>query len=374
VVVGYDPATGKPKRVTVYGDTRKEVQEKVLALSNERQQGGFLNPEQVTLGEWLDRWPNDYMRPPRVRQTTWEQYEYAARCHIKPVLGGIKLRKLLPAYIQKLYRTKIEEGRSPQTVKIMHVVLHESLDQAVKEGLILRNPTEATTPPRVTRPEIRVLQEEEMTRLLEIAARTRLYAAVLVLLGTGLRRGEVLGLKWSDVDLEAGTLTVNRSLVHTRRGPAEHEPKTAKGRRTVPIPGEALKALKAWRIRQAEERLRLGSGYRNEGWVFATKIGTPVYPKNFHRYFKWLLAKAGLPEDITIHTLRHTYATMLLKAGEHPKVVQELLGHASIVMTLDTYTHMVPGLKERAAETVNAILKEKLPSQLKGAAHREKDS
>lgn len=259
---------------------------------------------------------------------------------------------------------------APSTVRTVHVVLHESLDQAVKEGLILRNPTEATTPPRRSKKEIRVLAEEEMTRFLEFleaAGRTRLYPAILTFLGTGLRRWELLGLKWEDVDLERGTLTVNRSLVKLRRGTALHEPKTAKAQGTIPLPQETVKVLKRWRAQQAEERLRLGSGYRNEGWGFTTAVGTPYHPKSFYNQFKALLAKAGLPRDITIHALRHTYATLLLKAGEHPKVVQELLGHASIVMTLDTYTHMVPGLKERAAETVNAILK-KTPFRQEGKA------
>lgn len=177
-----------------------------------------------------------------------------------------------------------------------------------------------------------------------------------------MRRGEVLGLRWQDVDLEARTVTVSQTLVAAREGAAFQEPKTKSGSRRIPLPSEVVKSLKSWCTRWKEKRLKLGPDWPQTGLVFPSEAGTPINPRNFLRTFKQVVAKAGLPETVTIHSLRHTYATLLLEVGEHPKLVQELLGHSSISVTLDTYSKVMPGLKERVAEKLDRILKAKSPS------------
>ncbi|MBU4534072.1 MAG: site-specific integrase [Firmicutes bacterium] len=388
VSIGRD-TEGNPKRATVCGKTQGEVRDKITALRHEQMQGNRINPSKITLGEWLDTWLEHYAKP-RVRQTTWEQYEYLARRHIKPALGKVQLRKLQGPDLQRLYNEKLKNGLSARTVRLMHVVLHSALGQAVKDGMVLRNVAQATAPPRVTKKEIKTLAEDQMGVFLDAAEGTRLYPAVLMLLGTGLRRGEMLGLKWQDIDFQEGILYVRRSLVKTNSGSKIQETKTGR-ERSVPVPTDVLRELKAHKARQAQEKLKLGEGYQDQGFVFATPLGTPTAPRNFYRYFRGLLFKMdatrlaretgkpmkevmkelrksgdGLLNDITIHSLRHTYATMLLKAGEHPKVVQEILGHASITMTIDTYSHVVPGLKHQAAATINDLLKRNTPTSKEG--------
>lgn len=243
---------------------------------------------------------------------------------------------------------------------------HAALKQAVKSGLIARNVAEATSPPRQERKETRVLSREEEAKLLAVLDRDRLDAAIFVALTTGLRCGELLGLEWSDINWEAGTLTVNRNLVQVREdGKARlvfQEPKTEAGRRTIPLPEEVLKALRAHKARQAQERLAAGCGYRDHGLVFCTSIGTPVNPRNLVRSFHRLCKLAGI-ERANLHSLRHTFATRLLEANEHPKVVQELLGGSQIGVVLDLYSHVSMDLKRRAMERLDQELKRKALAQ-----------
>jgi len=358
VTVGRDPDTGKPVRKFVYGRTRQEVAEKVNKLLAETQAGLVLPKGKTTFGEWLDTWLNAYKKPD-VRQTTWENYEMIIRRHLKPALGKVPLEKLRPEQFQKLYLKKQEEGLSSRTIRLIHTVAHASLKQAVELDYLARNPADGARPPRMEKKELQILTREELQRFLEAARGHRLFAAFHLLIGSGMRRGEVLGLRWQDIDLKAGTVTVNQTLVKVNSGVAFHEPKTRSGRRRIPLPRDVVKSLRAWQVRWKEERLKLGPYWPHTDLVFPSEVGTPIQPRNFFRTFKQVLRKAGLPETVTIHSLRHTYATLLLEAGEHPKVVQELLGHSSITMTLDLYSQVSPGLKERAVKTLDQIFRTK---------------
>lgn len=371
VTVGPDPKTGKPKRLTFYGKTKSEVKRKMEEAKARAITTGFVETARVTVGDWLDRWLEQYARP-RVRPTTWGCYEYIIRVHLRPALGAVALKALRPEHLQALYNGRLADGLSNRTVRLMHSVMHAALKQAVKEGLVLRNVSEAASPPQQKKREMRVLSREEQQRFLAVLGQDRLGPAFLLDLATGLRRGEILGLRWQDVDLEEGTLTVQQALAVVRadalpEGAAAagkkgvlvfQEPKSKSGRRTIPIPEAVLPALRLHWAGQAREKLALGQAYQDHGLVFATATGRPIHPRNFTRSFYRLVEKAGIG-SANLHALRHTFATRLLEANEHPKVVQELLGDSQISVVLDTYSHVSMDLKRRAAEKLNDVLKEK---------------
>lgn len=323
--VGHDKKTGKLQRVTFYGKTRAEAAAKLNEALAFTSRGRSAPATKLTLGEWLIRWHETYSKP-KVRQSTWEMYESLIRIHLVPGLGKMKLRDLRPEHLQRFYNEKLasgnvrrEGGLAPRTVHYMHAVLHSSLKQAVREGLVLRNVAEDVSPPRHERSEIKPPSSEETARLLEAAKGHRLYLLFLLAWATGARRGELLGLRWQDIDLERRTMAIARTLHRTRaQGLVFTEPKTALSRRSIPLPKIACRELRAHKARQSEERLLIGAAYEDQGLVFATPDGKPMDPDNAARTFDALLKKAGLPH-YRFHDLRHAFATRLLELGEHPK-------------------------------------------------------
>lgn len=238
----------------------------------------------------------------------------------------------------------------------LHVVLHRALDQALRWGLVPRNVSEAVDLPKLQKKEIRPLSGDEARRLLGAARGDRSEALYVLAVHCGLRQGELLGLPWEDVDLGTGTLQVRRTLTTTKGGPRFTAPKTAKSRRRIKLTTGAVDALRCHHDRQFEESTRLAGLWQDYGLEFATTTGTPINPSNLtSRSFKPLLKRAGLP-DIRFHDLRHTCATLLLSKGVHPKLVQELLGHATIAITLDTYSHVLPGMGDQAANAMESAL------------------
>ena len=240
----------------------------------------------------------------------------------------------------------------------MHVVLHKALDQAVGDGLIPRNATDALKLPRIEREEISPLTAEDANRLLEAARGDRLEALYVLAVHTGLRQGELLALKWDDLDLEAGTLRVRRTLTQAGGKHSLSEPKTKKSRRTVRLTSGAVAALRGHLERQMGEMEEMGSLYCPAGLVFANEIGGTINPSNLrNRSFKRVLERAGLPADTRFHDLRHTCATLLLSRNVNPKIVSEMLGHANIAITLDTYSHVLPDMQEKAAKALEEALR-----------------
>lgn len=346
-----------PKRKTVYGKTRKEAADRLAKALSDGAAGIVYDDEGMTVGEYLDRWLKDSVRG-SVRESTFDRDSYLVNNHLKPALGRRRLKALSPADVQTLYRSMLDAGLSPSTVNKAHTVLHKALRQAVRWSLVARNVTEAVKAPRPSSEEMRPLSAEETRRFLETARGDGLEALYVLAVTTGMRRGELLGLKWADVDLEGGAVSIRRTLMRTDNGKrvALGEPKTKKSRRTVRLTPEARRVLREHLSRQLREIEILGDGYGDEGLVFTTQKGTPINPSNLRqRSLAPLLRKAGLP-PIRFHDLRHTCATLLLSRNVHPKLVQEMLGHATVAITLDTYSHVLPGMGDRAAQAMQEAL------------------
>jgi integrase len=367
------------KRRTVYGKTRGEVRDKLAKALAERADGLVFDDENMTVGEYVTRWLEDSAKG-GLAHRTYANYKLQLRRHIVPAIGRVKLAKLNPAHVQGLYAAKLREGLKPSSVRYMHSVLRRSLEQAVRWNLIPRNQAAIVDPPKVWKEEIKPLDPEQARAFLRAAgeAGDRYEALYVLSLAAGLRMGEALGLKWSDVDLAGGSLRVNRQLQRMRREedagkPGRlvfSEPKNA-SRRTVDLPQRALAVLKRHRKRQLEVKLKAGSAYEDSGLVFTTAKGTPLDAQNVvNRHFKPLLKLAGLP-DIRWHDLRHSCFTLLLSRGAHPKFVQHLAGHASIQLTLNRYSHWMPTMGKHTASAMDEALdeagREDAPNDEKGA-------
>ena len=270
------------------------------------------------------------------------------RLHLAPTLGHLKLKALSPAHVQGLYRSKLDSGLSRRTVQLIHTTLHKALKQAVRWGLVPRNVTEAVTSPRPAKKEIHPLTPRQARTLLDAVKGERFEALYALATTAGLRRGELLDLRWMDIDLERGYVQVRQQLIRTKeQGLTFTSPKGGKSR-SVRLTTRAVKALESHRERQLEEKLRLAGLWNENGLVFTTAIGTPMDGDNLvKRYFKPLMSQTQLPR-VRFHDLRHTFATLLLSRGTHPKVVQEMLGHADISQTMDTYSHVLPDMQEEA--------------------------
>jgi integrase len=348
------------KRKVFYGKTRKEVQEKLKVALREQQQGTLVTTPKQTLAQFLTDWLENSQKQ-SVRPRTYERYEELVRLHIVPVLGRCELQKLSAQHLQTFYAKKAGEELSATTINHFHNVLHKALDTAVKWNLVARNVCDLVSPPRRKQYEVQPLTLEQVHKLLAVVEGHYMEALFKVALATGLRRGELMGLKWQDINFDTGVLQVRRILsrVPTKmpgKGYVEAEPKTQKSRRSIVIAPFALEALKLHRERQRGVKLKVGSAWQDHDYVFCTSIGTHLNPtRDMLGQLKSLLKKAGLP-DIRFHDLRHSAATLLLSVGVHPKVVQEILGHSQIGITLDVYSHVLPGMQQDAINRLNAVI------------------
>jgi len=338
------------KRKTLYGNTRQEVAAKLAKALSDREGGLTFDARSLTVGEWMDRWLEDCLKPlveaGKMAHSTFVRYEGIANNHLKPTLGHKKLKTLTRAEVRRLYNEK-SNRLSPRSVDYLHTTLQKVLAQAVIDDLIPRNVASGEHP-RSSRnqEEAKALSPIQVRALLTAADGERNEALYVVAVHTGLRQGELLGLMWTDVDLDTGKLSVRRSLKVTNHGLAFGPTKNKASRRSIPLNKSAVAALKAHRLRQDEERLRLGELWEDHDLVFPNRVGKPINHSNlYHREFTVLLKKAGLQDqDFTFHSLRHTFATELFRRGKHPKIVQSLLGHSSITQTMDRYSHLIEGI------------------------------
>ncbi|NLG79219.1 MAG: site-specific integrase [Firmicutes bacterium] len=363
VYLGKDPVTGKERRIrkTVRG-SEKDAQKALRDLLHSIDEGTFVEPAKMTVEQYLGQWLETHKA--NVEPTTHDWYALVCRKHIAPHLGQVQLQKLTPLAIQQFYASKLQEGRldgkgvslSPNTVRHIHRVLHKALNAAVKLQLIPRNPCDAVEPPKAVKKEARYWTPEEAAQFLEAIQEDRLYALFYVALGTGLRRGELLGLRWQDVDLNEGRLTVRQEIVRKSKGTLVKAPKTEKSRATISLSRGVVEVLKKHKARQAQERLLMGDQYHDSGLVFTTFEGKPLDPSYISGdYFGKLIEKAKV-RKINFHALRHTHATILASQGVPLKVVSERLRHSSVAITGDIYSHVFAEMDREAADSFDAAM------------------
>ena len=357
-----DTVTGRrrQKSQTVKG-TKRDAQRVLREVLISLEQGSYVKPNKVTLGDWLRQWLKDYASM-NTTDRTQESYSSIVERHLIPSLGKVMLADLQPQHIQSYYAEKLSNGRadgkgglSARSVVYHHRILSKAIDYAVKMGMVVRNVADVVQPPRVQRVTMRTLSTEEVKSFLDTAQETDYYVYFATLLYTGLRRGELLALKWRNLDLVKDTLTVVETAYKLGNGDyIIKEPKTAQSRRSVVLTPALGELFREYRIDQELLRIQLGVSLDADDFVFIRPDGSPINPNAVTLAFRRIIKTAGL-RNIRIHDLRHTHATLMLKAGVHPKVVSERLGHANIGITLDIYSHVLPGIQEEAAEKFDRI-------------------
>lgn len=342
------------RRRAVYGKTREEAERALRRLQQTRDDALPVPDGRETVESFLTGWLAS--ETTRLGATTYRRYEQLVRMHVVPELGKVRLGKLTPHEVQRLYDSRLASGLSPTTVHHVHAVLHKALNQAMRWGKIGRNVSDLVDAPKIQRLEIHPLSADDARRFLECAKDDRFDALYVLAITTGMRQGEMLALRWKDVSLERGTVQVRGTLHWTKGGGFSiSDPKTKASRRLVQLTAPAVEGLRRQRITQNGERLLSGKGWEDNGFVFTNARGRPLDAINVvRRSFKPLLKRAGVP-DIRFHDLRHTAATLLLEQGVHVKYVSEMLGHSTIAVTLDLYSHVTPSMHGEAARAMERV-------------------
>jgi integrase len=343
----------KARREHLLGKTRAEVAKKLTRALEAHDKGTLVTGPRQTVGQFFAQWL-DAVRP-SLRPRTFVRYEQLVRLHVRPDLGALALTKLSPQHLQRLYTSRLDAGLSSTTVNHLHALIHKALSNAVRWGTVNRNVADLVDPPRNRHFEIATLTAEQTRAFLDTAAGNRLEALFVLAVTTGMRQGELLGLRWRDVDLDVGMLQIRGSMQATPDGLRIMEPKTPDSRRQVALSKQPVEALRRHRVAQAVERLRVGAAWEDNQLVFATASGGPITASELRRSYEPLLKRAGLPR-MRFHDLRHTSATLLLGRGVHPKVVSEILGHTRISTTLDLYSHVSMTIQQQATDMFDVIL------------------
>jgi integrase len=333
------------RKHSVYARTRREAQERLRAALSARDNGIRPTGQQLTVGAWLDEWLETSVAA-RCRPSTARSYRDVTALYIRPAIGKVALAKLEPEHVASMLTRLTARGDlSPTTVRYAYAVLRIALGRALKSGRVVRNVATLIDPPARVRHELRPLSLDESRSLLAGIRGDRLEALYVTALGTGLRQGELLALRWQDVDLERGELAVRHTLQRGTR--TLSEPKTERARRTLRLPGQVIAVLVAHRARQAIVPMT--------GLIFTTEKGTPLDTRNVTRYLQRHLVRLGLPHQ-RFHDLRHAFATLMVESGEDLGTVSRILGHADFATTADVYAHLTPAMLDRAAERMDAIL------------------
>ena len=373
VRLSYVDADGTLKRVSVYGKTQREVREKVKAVRERVDNGAPATDDKMALAAWMARWRETTLAVSNLKESTRSLYASLSRKHIEGgVIAAIPLAKLRPSDVEKLIlamRSATKPGKptkdtpnpepvralSDSTIRSTYTVLRLGLDGAVRDGVLARNPTHSVQRPGVARKEAAHLDPEQVTQLLAAAEGSRYHTALLLIATTGLRRGEALALRWSDVDLDAGVARV-RDTVQRIDGKLSTGPvKTDRSRRMLPISPAMVALLRRHRVTQLEERMRAANQWADTGLVFTTELGRVVEPRNLLRLVETAAKRIGL-EGVGAHTLRHSAATAWLEAGVHIKQVSDLLGHSSVAITGDVYGHGSDQSARAAVDGLSGVL------------------
>lgn len=355
--LGRDPATGKRKQqwVSVKG-TKKDAEKRLAELLHQLDTGSFMKPDKTTVADFLQRWLQDYCKP-NLSPRGYERYESVSRVHLIPALGHVPLTALKPEHLQRLYTAKLNSGLAARTVRYQHVILHKALETAMKWGLVARNVADGVDVPRARQTEIQTWDESEVACFLEAAKGSPYYALFYTNLFTGMRRSELLALRWQDIDFLYGQVSVSRGLHHLVDGSYVFtQPKSVKSRRTISLTPSTSLLLQEHKAKKEFDHRMLGILSQASDLVFSTPDGKPLRPNTVSRAWATLAARCGV-KVISFHAGRHTHASLLLRQNVHPKIVQERLGHSSIAVTLDTYSHVAPGLQEAAAQKFDDIIK-----------------
>jgi integrase len=357
-----NPLTGRRRQQTKGGfKTRKECEAALRQAIADQRGGTLAKPSQRTIASFLvDEWLPAVK--PKLRASTWASYRTNTNAHVVPVLGEVKLQGLSPMQLNLFYARLLERGRrrgggglSPKTVRNIHVMLHRALKDAVRWGYLPRNVADAVDPPVGRSAERHVWTPDQLGAFLEHVRADRLYALWLLVATTGMRRGELAGLRWVDIDFANARVSPQRPRVVVDYAVQVSEPKTAKGRRALALDAATLAVLREHQTRQAEEKAVIGAGYQDSGLVFTWPDGAPIHPDLITRWFEQHSRAAALPK-IRLHDVRHSYASAALAAGVPAKVISERLGHATVGFTLDTYSHVLPGLDAAAAQAVAQLI------------------
>ncbi len=348
VYIGQD-ASGKRKYVNrTIRASKTDARQALTEMLRQRDLGMLMEPTYKTLNEYLDHWL-DAAAKPRLQASTFEEYRAQLDRYVRAPLGDLKLTQVTPIAIQAVYAAMLGGGLSARTVRLTHAILRNALKQAVKWRVIPVNPADAVDLPKQQREEMRAMTSDEAARYLTAAQSSPHHVLLATLLSTGLRPSEAIALRWPDVDLPGARITVRRKAVRATGGWVYGPPKTSKGRRTVDLP-QGIVALLAALPRHYEH-------------VFHNADGDPPNLRGVVTEHKSTLERAGIDPAVRLYDLRHTHATLLLLAGVHPKIVSERLGHSTINITLDTYSHVLPGMQKESAQKLNAMLFENLPQQ-----------
>ncbi len=354
VDLGVDPVTNRRRQRKRTFTAKKDATATLTAWQAEIDGGTAVERSRQTVKEVLELWLDTYARH-HTQPTTFEGYERTIRAYLIPGLGALSVQKLTAEHIQVFYSARLTEGRGARTVQLCHLRLKQALSMAVKMGLVARNVADQATPPRVTAKEMETWDASQARTFLAVAAHSSYGPLWIVALATGMRRGELLGLRWADVDLERGMVSIRQTVGLVAGAPVVKTPKSKASRRTIPVQQEVIAALREHKARQNARRLALGAIWEDHDLVFTTGAGKPVNPNNLAADYNRLVAAAGVPR-IRVHDLRHTHVTLALQSGAHLKAVSERVGHAKTSITMDVYAHVSRQQHEEVADKIGAAL------------------
>lgn len=357
VDVGKDPATGKRKQKSKGGfKTKKEAQQALNEVMSKVYKGDYQEPEKMNIKEFMNEWLEVYAKN-KVKETTLKNYKRAVDSRIVPALGMIQVNELKNHHAQKFVNDLIEEGLSARYIEYCMTVLHGAFENAVKKEILDKNPTKYVEMPRARKRDYKTWSSEQVKQFMRYAKLESLlyYPIFLTAVGTGMRRGELLGLTWDNIDFDKGDITVRQSLIYDEEGFRFSTPKTEGSIRAIALDDNLCKELKKHQIKQKEMKLLFGQGYDDHNLVFAREDGKPMYPRQLAIVFNRIIKQANVPK-IRIHDLRHTHATLLLELGVNPKIVAERLGHSSVKITLDVYSHVTTEMQKDTAKKLEKFI------------------